>query len=134
MGSPSSKTVKQDVYEACNVNLKSAEDESEAVKQRMSLLDESHARLTTELDTLEQYNLRNCLVLHGVPNDVNAEHAVLDLCNNKLGIAIRPDCIDRTHRLGAPDSSDRKEGARPQPIIVKFSIGLARMYSWPSAD
>ena len=52
---------------------------------------------------------------------MNAERAVLDLCNTKLGIAIGPDCIDRTHRLGAPDSSAHNEGARPQPIIVKFT-------------
>ena len=32
-------TVKQDVYEACDMNLKKAEDETEAVKQRMSLLE-----------------------------------------------------------------------------------------------
>ena len=120
------ETVKQDVYEACNMNLKKSEDETEAIKQRMSLLDESHARLTTELDTLEQYSRRNCLVLHGVPSDVNAERAVLDLCNTKLGIAIGPDCIDRTHRLGAPDSSAHNEGARPQPIIVKFTSYRAR--------
>ena len=44
--------------------------------------------------TLEQYSRRNWLVMHGVPNDVNAEHAVLDLCSNKLGIAIGPECID----------------------------------------
>ena len=30
------ETVKQDVYEACDMNLKKAEDETEAVKQRMS--------------------------------------------------------------------------------------------------
>ena len=58
--------------------------------------------------------------------DVNAERAVLDLCNTKLGIAIGPDCIDRTHRLGAPDSSAHNEGARPQPIIVKFTSYRAR--------
>ena len=92
----------------------------------MAVLEESNARLTAEIDTLEQYSRRNCLVRHGVPNDVNAEHAVLDLCNNKLGIAIGPECIDRAHRLGTPDSTVRKDGARPQPIIVKFTSYRAR--------
>ena len=120
------ETVKQDVYEACDMNVKKAEEETEAVKHRMAVLEESNARLTAEIDTLEQYSRRNCLVMHGVPNDVNAEHAVLDLCNNKLGIAIGPECIDRAHRLGTPDSTVRKDGARPQPIIVKFTSYRAR--------
>ena len=120
------ETVKQDVYEACDMNLKKAEEETEAVKHRMAVLEESNARLTAEIDTLEQYSRRNCLVMHGVPNDVNAEHAVLDLCNNKLGIAIGPECIDRTHRLGTADATVRKDGARPQPIIVKFTSYRAR--------
>ena len=73
-----------------------------------------------------QYSWRNCLVLHGVPDDVNAERAVLDICNNKLGIAIGHVYIDRTVRLSAPDSSDHKDGARPQPIIVKCTSYRAR--------
>ena len=42
-----SETVKQDVYEACDMNLKKAEGETEAVKQRMSVLEESNAHLST---------------------------------------------------------------------------------------
>ena len=51
---------------------------------------------------------------------------MLDLCNNKLGIAIGPECIDRAHRLGTPDSTVHKDGARPQPIIVKLTSYRAR--------
>ena len=46
---------------------------------------------------------------------------MLDICNNKLGIAIGPDYIGCPLRLGAPDSSDHNDGARYQPIIVKFT-------------
>ena len=60
------ETVKQDVYEACDMNLKKAEEETEAVKHRMAVLEESNARLTAEIDPLEQYSRWNCLVLHGV--------------------------------------------------------------------
>ena len=38
----------------------------------------------------------------------------------------RAECIDRAHRLGTPDSNVRKDGARPQPIIVKFTSYRAR--------
>ena len=132
------ETVKQDVYEACNMNLKKSEDETEAIKQQMSLdplLDQSHARLTTELDTLEQYSRRNCLVLQGVPSDVNAELAVLDLCNTKLGIAIGPDCIDRTNRLVLlTHPLIMREPGLSSSLSNSRRIGPAKMYSWPNAD
>ena len=47
---------------ACNMNLKEAEDETKAVKKRMSLLEETNTHLTVELDFLEQYSRQNCLV------------------------------------------------------------------------
>ena len=47
---------------ACNMNLKEAEDETEVVKKRMSLLEETNTHLTVELDFLEQYSRQNCLV------------------------------------------------------------------------
>ena len=126
------ETVKQDVYEACDMNLKKAEDEMEAVKQRMAVLEESQARLTSEIDTLEQNSRWNCLVLHGVPNDVNAVHAMLDLCNNKLGIAIGPECIDRTHRLGAPESSNHnvfmaKRRLKGKKVVITENLTTRRI-------
>ena len=47
---------------ACNMNLKEAEGETEAVKKRMSLLEVTNTHLTVELDFLEQYSRQNCLV------------------------------------------------------------------------
>ncbi len=44
------------------MNLKEAEDETEAVKKGMSLLEETNTHLTVELDFLEQYSRQNCLV------------------------------------------------------------------------
>lgn len=40
----------------------------------------------------------------------------MDVCNDKLGIQINPDTIDRTHRIG------RFNPDKKRPIVVKFAF------------
>ena len=67
---------------------------------------EKQKTLSSEIDGLEQYSRRNCLVLNGV-NESNEE----------VGVKIKEDDLDRSHRLGKPKRKDNK----PRPIIVKFA-------------
>ena len=69
------------------------------------------------IDSLEQYGRRNCLLLHGVPENREEEtdNVFIESVANHLKVKFQPSDLDRSHRLGAekPD--------RPRPIIVKFA-------------
>ena len=58
---------------------------------------EKQKTLSSEIDGLEQYSRRNCLVLNGV-NESNEE----------VGVKIKEDDLDRSHRLGKPKRKDNK--------------------------
>ena len=73
---------------------------------------EKQKTLSSEIDGLEQYSRRNCLVLNGV-NESNEE----------VGVKIKEDDLDRSHRLGKPKRKDNK----PWPIIVKFARYAVRI-------
>ena len=85
----------------------------------MENLAEKQKSLSSEIDDLEQYSRRNCLVLHGV-NESNAENTneiIIKTFSEELGVEIKEDDLDRSHRLGKSKRKDNK----PRPIIVKFA-------------
>ena len=68
---------------------------------------------------LEQYSRGNCLLLHGVV-ETNAEcidDIIIKTCAEELGIDVKPEDLDKSHRLGKVKRNDNK----PRPIIVKFA-------------
>ena len=79
--------------------------------------------LKQNLDKLQQYTRRSCLVFHGVPTENNetvhdVESKIKDIINNELNISEQMatsivNDFDKAHRIG------KKEGAK-QAIIVKF--------------
>lgn len=84
--------------------------------------------LVWELDGLEQYSRRNCLLVHGVAEPQagtrsreNTDDVVLDVFNNKLGLNLDGTDLDRSHRIGrrSPQSGS-SEPNKPRPVIVKF--------------
>ena len=91
--------------------VKAIEANNETLKQKCKSYED-------EIDALEQYGRRNCLLLHGVPE---AEHEKTDLVfcktiSDKLNLEIDPHLLDRSHRLGKP-----KKDGKPRPIIAKFA-------------
>ena len=54
------------------------------------------------VDDIQQYSRRNCLLVHGLKKDKNesTDDLVLNLFNEKLGVAVDNSMIDRSHRLG----------------------------------
>ncbi|KAI5751310.1 hypothetical protein M8J77_006260 [Diaphorina citri] len=75
-----------------------------------------------QIDQLETYSRRNCLLVHGVPEaaadtEVRCMDVVSTVFRQKLGVTVTPRQLDRAHRLGPARGT---EGARPRPIIVKF--------------
>ena len=77
---------------------------------------------------LEQYSRRNCLQFFGVreENNESTDDLVCRIANNQLGLSISKADIDRSHRMGNPNSKEpiAKDGRpapkRPRPIVVKF--------------
>ena len=113
----------------------------EPIKKELDSVKESLVKLQTELkqiaiqnDDLEQYSRRSCLRISGVAenNNEDVSKLVLDLAV-RIGADIRPEDIDRTHRVGKPmsDNSRANQGPRvPQrnrEIIVKFNNYSSRL-------
>ena len=65
----------------------------------------------------EQYSRKNCLLIHGIPENKNKNTDVLamEVIETKMDIKITDNDIDRTHRIGKPI----KNGTT-KPVIIKF--------------
>lgn len=71
-----------------------------------------------EIDGLEQYGRRNCLLFHGIPEEdgENTDETFINQVSEHLGVVLQPTDLDRSHRLGKP-----KEDGKARPIIAKFA-------------
>ena len=109
--------IKQNVYNACTLDDQNISTAVESLERRVDDLDNDNKALREELDTMEQYSRRNCLVVHGIPETKDhTGEAVLHVFNDQLDVRVTPHCIDRSHRLGRFQPSSNK----PRPVIVKF--------------
>ena len=109
--------VKQNVYDACALDDEKISSTVESLERRVGDLDNDNRALREELDTMEQYSRRNCLVVHGIPESKeDSGDAVLHVFNGQLNVPVTPHSIDRSHRLGRFQPSSNK----PRPVIVKF--------------
>ena len=82
-----------------------------------------------EIEDLQQYSRRNCILIHRIPEEreETTDELALGIFNNKLGLDIDFSELDRTHLLGPPpvvddgDTDSEKENEREiRPIIAKF--------------
>ena len=100
-----------------------------AISENVSdLLQKKLTSLEYEIDDLEQYSRRPCLLIHGLAEEEaetneTLEEKVKDVFNTKLelgvnGGQIKTHHLDRLHRLGKRRSGN---AAKPRPIIVKFN-------------
>ena len=114
-------TVKQSVYEASAMDNSRTYASVTAMEGKLSALDNNNKALSDEMDALEQYSRRNCLLFHGVP-ETDADdttESVISLCKGKLDVDVSRYLIDRSHRLGQRHVGPSGE-YKPRPIIVKF--------------
>ena len=58
--------------------------------------------LSYDIDDLEQYWRRKCLVFHGAneSNDESTSEVLIETFSEELGVQIKDDDIDRSHRMG----------------------------------
>ena len=76
-------------------------------------------------DELEQYSSRECLIIHGIPEEKTKDQRMnedtdkkfMEAVNTKLGVSISMADIDRSHRLGKFADGQN----RPRPIIAKLA-------------
>ena len=94
-----------------DVKVQGLEIEHEALKREVESLKRLNEKLSNDvrnaskqMDELEQYSRRNCVIFTGIKEDSdpgreNTDEIILNICNHKLGIDITSVCLDRTHRL-----------------------------------
>ena len=71
------------------------------------------------VDRQEQYSRRNCLLLHGIVEETgeDTDEKIINKVQQSMDETIKPEDINRLHRLGKPKTS---KDAKPRPIIVEF--------------
>lgn len=122
--------IAQEVYNSVQMDLETGlDDMKKDIKAIRDELAESSRAITSELqlmkeemDSMQQYSRRNCLVLRGVEekSGENTDAVVLDVLHNKLRLThITLDHIERTHRLGKPSSPSNPRD-KPRGIIMRF--------------
>ncbi len=111
--------VTQQVYQSLSVDNDKTRRISDGNNQRNKELENQCRHLSDQLDDLEQYSRRNCLLVHGVPESIseNTTNIAFDKLNQHLGTDLSSNSINRSHRLGKP----RHDSQPPRPIIVKFT-------------
>ena len=113
--------VKQEVYESVFIDIAQTTtqttDTARELEKRVAYLERENTSLHDENDAQEQYSRRNCLLLHGVPEtQVDTDNAVLSVANEKLGLNLTRDYIERSQRLSYGTSNEK-----PRRIIVKLT-------------
>ena len=75
-----------------------------ALQAQIASMERTQQSLSDEIDELEQYSRRNCLVVHGLPENSeaagneNMTEAFLKVAGS-LGVHLDAGCIDRSHRM-----------------------------------
>ena len=61
--------------------------------------------LEEQIDNIEQYSRRPCLVFMGIEEEreENTDKIILEFCRDDLGITLFESQLDRSHRLGPPN-------------------------------
>lgn len=111
--------VTQSIYESVSTDISSINDEIKALRTELGHVKSEKNQLETRVEDAEQYSRRNCLLLHGVPENTgeNTTSVVIGTINDRLGLDLERNHLDRTHRLGRPK---RPDDTKPRPIIIKF--------------
>ena len=88
--------------------IKNKDEEINQLDKATENLVEKQKSLPSEIDNLEQYSRQNCLVLYGVneSNDKNTNEIIIKTFSEELGVEIKENDLDRSHRLGKPKRKD----------------------------
>lgn len=127
-------TMKQELYDSVSHDYAQLTYKHEKLEKAFEILSRKHSDLEWEIDSLEQYGRRNCLLFHNIPEPrlvgkqrENTDNTVLSIIKEKLELDLDTNDFDRSHRLGRkgfipPGGEQNADGVatKPRPIIVKF--------------
>ena len=76
-------------------------DELDKMKRKIETINKKNENLENLLEAQEQYSRRNCLLIHGLPAEVNenTDKTVIKFLEINLGINVTEKDLDRPHRL-----------------------------------
>ena len=94
--------------------------EVSSLTQKNSNLQKTLDALTNQIDSNEQHNRSECLLLHGVPEGsketpAQSKGIFAKQISQNVGIKIEENYIRRAHRLGK-----RRDSGKPRPIIARL--------------
>lgn len=128
--------------------INNVQSELNATKANLEQLQQSVLAANIKNDDLEQYSRRSCLRISGIPEEQHEDvHAIVLELAEQIGADIKPEDIDRAHRVGKyqtcqpndkRNTNDRgsenvvteplpKGPLRGREIIVKFQSHRARL-------
>jgi len=89
-------------------------------KELMATCDECTGNTDSNADAIEElqaYSRRQCVIISGVKESQgeNTDDIVLNLANEHMKMSMKPEDIDRSHRLGK-----HPRDGKPRPIVAKF--------------
>lgn len=116
-------TIVKGVVKGLQDQITALEKSNKELKKENTSLSARVTALEAKADQAEQYSRRNCLRISGVKEteQENTDSIVLSLAR-EIDSDIRPEDIDRSHRIGNP----KKKRSKPREIIIKFSTYRAR--------
>ena len=76
-------------------------------------------KMDAVVDRQVQYSRRNCFLVHGIVKETveDTDEKIINTLQQRMDETIKSEDIDRSYRLGKPNSP---KNAKPCPIIVKF--------------
>ena len=124
------ETVTSKVYASIDFDIKAKTEQIKDLEKQVKKLNKDVQDFKRTIEEQEQYSRRNCLRFHGIDEtaDEVTDQVIIKVVKEKLDIDLRPDDLDRSHRM--PTRNHQRTGERRppppppphrKPIIVKFS-------------
>ena len=91
--------------------MKKKDEKINQLEKTIENLVEKQKSFSSEIDDLEQYSRRNCLVLHGVneSNDENINEIIIKTFSEELVVEINEDDPDRSQRKLGKQAGETKK-------------------------
>ena len=103
--------------------IENIEHDLKCLQKQQRTCEERNVRIDHQLNAHEQYSRRNCVRLFGVPEQEkeNTDELVCDIASTHLGVPLKLEHIDRSHRVRRRVDPSGGSTSKPRAIIVKLT-------------